>query len=151
MLFTTVDHWRVLLRIDGFLTLPGTTTELLEFPYRADRVTSVLAASHCAPARSSPLTETRLHSTSPRTVTTASFCRIYPFHNFTPALSNMMAGIMGYFGGRRDAKQSSRDAIVTLRQQLQLIDKKEEYLQKKIDEEMKKARANAVTNKAGES
>ncbi|KAH9844131.1 Snf7-domain-containing protein [Rhodofomes roseus] len=59
----------------------------------------------------------------------------------------MMAGIMGYFGGRRDAKQSSRDAIVTLRQQLQLIDKKEEYLQKKIDEEMKKARANAVTNK----
>ncbi|KAH9938322.1 Snf7-domain-containing protein [Fomitopsis serialis] len=58
-----------------------------------------------------------------------------------------MAGIMGYFGGRRDAKQSSRDAIVTLRQQLQLIDKKEEYLQKKIDEEMKKARANAVTNK----
>ncbi|EPT03630.1 hypothetical protein FOMPIDRAFT_1022239 [Fomitopsis schrenkii] len=60
----------------------------------------------------------------------------------------MMAGIMGYFGGRRDAKQSSRDAIVTLRQQLQLIDKKEEYLQKKIDEEMKKARANAVTNKA---
>lgn len=62
-----------------------------------------------------------------------------------------MAGIMGYFGGRRDAKQSSRDAIVTLRQQLQLIDKKEEYLQKKIDEEMKKARANAVTNKAGES
>ena len=42
MLFTTVDHWRVLLRIDGFLTLPGTTTELLEFPYRADRVTSVI-------------------------------------------------------------------------------------------------------------
>ncbi|TFY59997.1 hypothetical protein EVJ58_g5426 [Rhodofomes roseus] len=62
----------------------------------------------------------------------------------------MMAGIMGYFGGRRDAKQSSRDAIVTLRQQLQLIDKKEEYLQKKIDEEMKKARANAVTNKQGQ-
>ncbi|KAI0729327.1 Snf7-domain-containing protein [Fomitopsis betulina] len=59
----------------------------------------------------------------------------------------MMAGIMGYFSGRRDPKQSSRDAIVTLRQQLQLIDKKEEYLQKKIEEEMKKARANAVTNK----
>ena len=58
---------------------------------------------------------------------------------------------MGYFGGRRDPKQSSRDAIVTLRQQLQLIDKKEEYLQKKIDEEMKKAKANAVTNKAGAS
>ena len=63
----------------------------------------------------------------------------------------MMASFMSYFGGRRDTKQSTRDAIVTLRQQLQLIDKKEEYLQKKIDEEMKKARANAVTNKAGES
>ena len=61
----------------------------------------------------------------------------------------MMAGFMSYFGGRRDAKQSSRDAIVTLRQQLQMIEKKEEYLQKKMDEEMKKAKADAVSNKAG--
>ncbi|KIP07697.1 hypothetical protein PHLGIDRAFT_70544 [Phlebiopsis gigantea 11061_1 CR5-6] len=60
----------------------------------------------------------------------------------------MMAGFMSYFGGRRDAKQSSRDAIVTLRQQLQMVEKKEEYLQKKIDEELKKAKANAVANKA---
>ena len=63
----------------------------------------------------------------------------------------MMAGFMSYFGGRRDAKQSSRDAIVTLRQQLQMIEKKEEHLQRKVDEETKKARANAVTNKAGAS
>lgn len=62
-----------------------------------------------------------------------------------------MAGIMSYFGGRRDSKQSSRDAIVTLRQQLQMIEKKEEHLQRKVDEETKKARANAVTNKAGAS
>ena len=61
----------------------------------------------------------------------------------------MMAGFMSYFGGRRDAKQSSRDAIVTLRQQLQMVEKKEEHLQKKIDEELKKAKANAVSNKAG--
>ena len=61
----------------------------------------------------------------------------------------MMAGIMGYFGGRRDPKQSSRDAIVTLRQQLQMIEKKEDYLQKKIDEETSFARAHAVTNKTG--
>ncbi|KAI0723111.1 Snf7-domain-containing protein [Earliella scabrosa] len=60
----------------------------------------------------------------------------------------MMAGFMSYFGGRRDPKASSRDAIVTLRQQLQMIEKKEDYLQKKIDEEMKKAKANAVSNKA---
>ena len=62
----------------------------------------------------------------------------------------MMAGFMSYFGGRRDPKQSSRDAIVTLRQQLQMIEKKEDYLQKKIDEEMKKAKQNAVSNKPGE-
>ena len=60
-----------------------------------------------------------------------------------------MAGIMSYFGGRRDPKQSSRDAIVTLRQQLQMIEKKEDYLQKKIEEETKKAKQNAVSNKAG--
>lgn len=59
----------------------------------------------------------------------------------------MMASFMSYFGARRDPKQSARDAIVGLRQQLQMIEKKEEYLQKKIDEEMKKARANAVSNK----
>jgi charged multivesicular body protein 4A/B len=61
----------------------------------------------------------------------------------------MMSSFMSYFGGRRDPKQSARDAIVTLRQQLQMIEKKEEYLQKKIDEELKKAKTNAVSNKAG--
>jgi len=42
----------------------------------------------------------------------------------------------------------SRDAIVGLRQQLQMIEKKEEYTLKKVEEEMAKAKANAVTNKA---
>ncbi|KAL0949770.1 hypothetical protein HGRIS_009809 [Hohenbuehelia grisea] len=60
----------------------------------------------------------------------------------------MMAGFMNYFAGRRDPKQSARDAIVTLRQQLQMIEKKEDYLQKKIETELKTAKANAVTNKA---
>jgi charged multivesicular body protein 4 len=61
----------------------------------------------------------------------------------------MMASFMSYFGaGRRDPKQTARDAIVGLRQQLQMIEKKEEYLHKKIEEETKKARANAVSNKA---
>lgn len=60
-----------------------------------------------------------------------------------------MASFMSYFGGRRDPKASARDAIVTLRQQLQMIEKKEEYLQKKIDEELAKAKQNAVSNKAG--
>ena len=61
----------------------------------------------------------------------------------------MMASFMSYFGARRDPKQSAREAIVGLRQQLQMLEKKEEYLQKKIDEELQKAKANAVTNKAG--
>jgi charged multivesicular body protein 4 len=61
----------------------------------------------------------------------------------------MMASFMSYFGARRDPRQAARDAIVNLRQQLQMIDKKEEHLQKKIEEETKKARANAVSNKTG--
>ena len=61
----------------------------------------------------------------------------------------MMSGFMSYFGGRRDVKQTSRDAIVTLRQQLQMIEKKGDYLQKKIEEETSFARTHAVTNKTG--
>ena len=61
----------------------------------------------------------------------------------------MLTGFMGYFGGRKDAKQATREAIVTLRQQLQMLEKKEEFLQKKVDEELHKAKTNAVTNKAG--
>ncbi|EMD40842.1 hypothetical protein CERSUDRAFT_131156 [Gelatoporia subvermispora B] len=60
----------------------------------------------------------------------------------------MMASLMSYFGGRRDSKQSTRDAIITLREQLQLIDKKEEHMQRQLEEQLKKAKANAVTNKA---
>jgi len=59
-----------------------------------------------------------------------------------------MAGFMASLWGRKDAQQVSRDAIVGLRQQLQMIEKKEEYTQKKVEEELAKAKANAVTNKA---
>ncbi|ETW83831.1 hypothetical protein HETIRDRAFT_312190 [Heterobasidion irregulare TC 32-1] len=59
----------------------------------------------------------------------------------------MMASFMSYFVGRRDPKQSARDAIVTLRQQLQMIEKKEEHLQKLIRDEVNTARTNAVSNK----
>jgi len=54
---------------------------------------------------------------------------------------------MSYFGGRRDPKATARDSIITLRQQLQLLEKKEEVTQKKIDDDTAKARANAVSNK----
>jgi len=58
-----------------------------------------------------------------------------------------MSGWMSYFGGRKDPKATTREAIVTLRQQLQMLEKKEDHLLKKIDEELKKARANAISNK----
>ena len=61
----------------------------------------------------------------------------------------MMSGFMSYFGGRKDSKQVTRDAIVGLREQLVMLEKKEEYLTKKIDEELKKAKSNAVSNKTG--
>jgi len=54
---------------------------------------------------------------------------------------------MSYFAGRKDPKATTREAIVTLRQQLQMLEKKEEYLIKKMDEELKKAKANAISNK----
>jgi len=58
-----------------------------------------------------------------------------------------MAGWMGWFGGRGDSRESAREAIVGLRQQLLVLTKKEEFLQQKIDDELKRARANATTNK----
>ena len=61
-----------------------------------------------------------------------------------------MSGWMSYFTGRKDNRQSARDSIVSLRQQLLTLDKREEFLQKKIDEELKKAKANATANKKRE-
>ena len=63
----------------------------------------------------------------------------------------MMASFMSYFGGQGDSKPrvTTKDAIVTLRQLLRMVEKKEEYLQKRIDEELKKAKQNVVSNKAG--
>lgn len=62
----------------------------------------------------------------------------------------MLASFMNYFGGRKDPKAAARDSIVQLRQQLILLEKKEDHLQKKIDEEHKVAKSNAVSNKSGE-
>ena len=62
-----------------------------------------------------------------------------------------MAGFMSSLWGRKNTQEVSRDAIVGLRQQLQMIEKKEEYTQKKVEEELAKAKANAVSNKAGMS
>ena len=59
-----------------------------------------------------------------------------------------MSGWASWFGGgRKDSRESARDAIVDLRQQLLMLEKKEEFLNKKIEEELAKARANATSNK----
>jgi charged multivesicular body protein 4 len=55
------------------------------------------------------------------------------------------------FAGKRDTKNATREGIVSLRETLAMLEKKEEHLQKKIDEELRKARANAVSNKPGKS
>jgi len=59
-----------------------------------------------------------------------------------------MSTWISYFTGRRDTKASAREAIVTLRENLVMLEKKEDYLNRKIEEELKKAKANAVSNKA---
>jgi charged multivesicular body protein 4 len=61
----------------------------------------------------------------------------------------MMASFMSYFAGRRDSKQTARDAIVELREQLIMIEKKEEHLQRQITQDLATAKANAVSNKNG--
>lgn len=51
--------------------------------------------------------------------------------------------------GRRDNPNAPKEAIVGLRQQLLMLDKKEEHLNKKIADETRKAKANVTTNKRG--
>ena len=62
----------------------------------------------------------------------------------------MMASFLRrYFTGRRDPKQTARDAIVSLREQLMMIEKKEEHLNRQIAQDLATAKANAVSNKNG--
>jgi charged multivesicular body protein 4 len=63
----------------------------------------------------------------------------------------MMSSFMSYFTGKRDPKQTARDAIVSLREQLMMIEKKEEHLQRQIAQDLATAKANAVSNKTGTS
>jgi len=51
--------------------------------------------------------------------------------------------------GKAKAKPSATDTIQRLRDTLDLLDKREKYLQKKADNEMVEARKNAQKNKRG--
>ncbi|BGO97217.1 Vacuolar-sorting protein SNF7 [Rhodotorula toruloides] len=58
-----------------------------------------------------------------------------------------MSGWLSYLTGRgQSTRDSTRESIVKLREHLLMLDKKEEYLGKKIDDELRKAKANATSN-----
>ena len=61
-----------------------------------------------------------------------------------------MSSWTSWLVGKRDNTNAAREAIVGLRQQLLMLDKKEEHLNRKIADETKKAKANVTTNKRGE-
>lgn len=52
------------------------------------------------------------------------------------------------WGAGPDPREQARNSIVALREQLLVLDKREEHLQRKIDEELAKAKANVSTNKS---
>ena len=58
-----------------------------------------------------------------------------------------MAGWFSWISGRRDNKNSARDAIIGLREQLHLMAKKEEHLLTKFDDELRKAKEHVTNNK----
>lgn len=71
-------------------------------------------------------------------------------HLTAPTMSTW-SSYFGLGGKGRTNQDTARDAIVELRQQLLLLDKKEEHLNKRIEEETRKAKANATSNKRGTS
>ena len=56
---------------------------------------------------------------------------------------------MNLFGKAKAAKSTPKDAIVKLRESLEMLEKRERFLQTKIDNELKIAKANATKNKRG--
>ena len=65
-------------------------------------------------------------------------------------VSNMSFLFSWLWGASPDPREKARDSIVALREQLLVLDKREDHLQRKIDEELAKAKANVATNKACE-
>jgi hypothetical protein len=63
--------------------------------------------------------------------------------------SSTARGKMNLFGKAKAAKTTPKDAIVRLRESLDMLEKREKYLQTKIDSELTVAKANATKNKRG--
>jgi charged multivesicular body protein 4A/B len=63
-----------------------------------------------------------------------------------------MSGVWGWFGGgAAKQKNNPKNAILALRSQLEMLQKRERHLQTQIDEQDALARKNVATNKNGTS
>jgi charged multivesicular body protein 4 len=64
-----------------------------------------------------------------------------------------MSGVWGWFGGQnaQKKKDSPKNAILALRAQLEMLQKREQHTQRQIDEQEAIARKNVTTNKNGMS
>jgi len=62
-----------------------------------------------------------------------------------------MSGVWGWFGGQsaQSRKDSPKNAILGLRSQLEMLQKRERHLQNQMDEQDTIARKNVSTNKNG--
>lgn len=56
---------------------------------------------------------------------------------------------MNLFGKAKAATTTPKDAIIKLRESLEMLEKREKYLEQKIQTELKAAKANATKNKRG--
>jgi charged multivesicular body protein 4 len=61
----------------------------------------------------------------------------------------MMSSLFSYFGGGGAKKNNSKEAIVKLRQQLEMLRKREIHTEKQMLEQDAIARKNITTNKTG--
>lgn len=66
--------------------------------------------------------------------------------------STTMSGVWGWFGGgaAQKRKDTPKNAILGLRSQLEMLQKREDHLQKQMDQQDAIARKNVTTNKNGE-
>ncbi|KAI8446648.1 Snf7-domain-containing protein [Phakopsora pachyrhizi] len=62
-------------------------------------------------------------------------------------MSSWSSWLLGRGSSSGNQRDKARETIVELRQHLIMLEKKEDHLNKKIDDELKKAKANATTNK----
>lgn len=61
-----------------------------------------------------------------------------------------MSSWFSWLWGAPSATNNARDSIVGLREQLLILDKREEHLARQIENQLSKAKANVGTNKACE-